>query len=73
MPVSVQFQDPVRHIIQKIPVMGNGDHDPVKGIQIILQDRERGDVQVVARLIEQKDIGILRQHAQQIQPALLSS
>src|SRR5699024_4667869 len=36
--LPVKFQDTVRNIVQEIPVVGDRDHDPCKGVQIILKD-----------------------------------
>ena len=51
--------------------MGDGHHDSFKTIQVVLQDRQRGDVQIVGGLVQQQKIGGGRQHAQKVQALFL--
>ena len=39
--------------------------------QILLQNIQGDDVQVVRRLVEHKEVGLLHQHRQQVEPAFL--
>ena len=73
MSVSVKLKNPIYHIIQKVAVMGNRDHNPLKGIQIIFQNRQCRNIQIVSRFIDQKQIDILCQNPQKIQSSFLSS
>ena len=53
--------------------MGYGNHNPREGVQIILQDHQRLNVQVIGRLVQKDHIGRFHQDTEQVQPALLSS
>ena len=61
-------ENPAHRPVEKIPVMGNDDDDPLKMIQIILKHCQCCDVEVVGRLIQNENIGRAHQHPQQIQP-----
>ena len=41
------------------------NHDPLEMIQIILQNRQRADIEVVGRLVEQKDVWRAHQDMEQ--------
>ena len=49
------------------------NHDPLEMIQIILQNRQRADIQVVGRLVEQKDVWRAHQDMEQIESAPLAA
>ena len=49
------------------------NHDPLEMIQIILQNRQRADIEVVGRLVEQKDVWRAHQDMEQIEPAPLAA
>lgn len=53
MTVSVKFKNAVHHIVQKIAVMGYGDHNPRKTVQEILQNRQRLNINIIGELIKQ--------------------
>ncbi len=67
----LKCKDPSHHPIQKIAVMGNGDHNAVEMVEIVFQDRECLYIQIIGGLIEDQHIGRLHQHTQQVQPASL--
>ena len=57
MAVAVKGKNPVCHIVQEIPVVGNENYNADKGIQVILQNRQRGNIQFVADLVHNQHIG----------------
>ena len=73
MSAAVKFKYPVHNIVQNIPVMGYSDHNTGKGIQIILQNCESGDVHIVGGLIQNIYIGPAHKHGEHVQPSLLSA
>ena len=76
--ISVHFpvadlQDPVRHPVQEITVVGHHNKRPPVGAQILFQPGDHLPVQMVRRLIEKKHIKIFRQRLRQHHPALLAA
>ena len=71
LPLSLQRKDTPDNTVQKIPVMGNHNHNSVKGIQVILQHVQGLDVQIIGGLVKDQHIGGLHQDAEQIQPPAL--
>ncbi|MPN42959.1 hypothetical protein SDC9_190517 [bioreactor metagenome] len=69
----VQNQKLIGHFIQEIAVMRNGDDGSAEAVQVILQYRQRIDVQVVRRLIHQQHIRFRHQQLQQVKPTLFPS
>ena len=62
----VDLDDAVTALIQKIAVMRDG-HDRARiGLQVIAQPAHCVQVQVVGRLVEQQDIGLLQDDARQV-------
>ena len=50
--------------------MRYGDYGAREAVEIVFEDRQRCDVKVVGRLVQQEDVGRLHQDAEQIQMAL---
>ena len=74
MPVAaIQFQNPARHIIQKVAIVGHGDHGAFILLQMLLQPQHRFGIQVVGRFVEQQNIGLLEQQPAQRHPPLLAA
>ena len=71
--VPFEAEDAVDDPVQEIPVVGDRDHDAREVVQIILQNLQRLNVEVIGGLVQDQHVGRLHQHAQQIQPPLLSS
>ena len=53
--------------------MGYGDDNALELVQIVLQHRQRADVQVIGGLVQNEHIGRFHEQTQQIQPPLLSA
>ena len=62
-PAPVQFQNPARHVVQKIAVVGHGDDRAREGGQIALQPGHGLGVQVVGGFVQEQNVGILEQQA----------
>ena len=71
--IRLHGKDPPDHPVQKVPVVGDGHHRAGEGLQVILQHRERLQVQVVGGLVQQQDVGGGGQDGEQIEPPLLSA
>ena len=57
MTVAVEGEDPIHHIVQEISIVGNENYNADKGVQVILQNRQRGNIQFVADLVHNQHIG----------------
>ena len=64
-PAPVQFQNPPRHVVQKIAIMSHGDDRAGEGGKIPFQPGHGIRVQVVGGLVEQQDVWILQQQTAQ--------
>src|SRR5215207_11182152 len=60
-------------IVKKITVMRNDDGRAIPLREIALQPFNRADIQVIGRLIEQKDVGIGKQKPRQVGARPLSA
>ena len=67
----VNLNDPLDHPIQKPAVVGDGQDGALVAIQILLQPLGGPEIQVVGRLVQQKDVGVLQNQAGQVDPGLL--
>ena len=67
------LHDALRHGVQEPAVMGNGQHRALKAQQIILQPFRGAHVQMVGRLVQQQDVGILKDESGQVYPGLLTA
>ena len=71
--MSVKCENAVCHIIQKISVMGYGDHNSYKRIKKIFENCQCRYIKIIARLIKDQHICLLAEHAKQIQSPLLTA
>ena len=46
--------------------MGDRDNNSLKAVQIILENRQRLNVQVIGRLVQKQDVGRFHQDAKQV-------
>ena len=69
----IQFQDPLRHVVQEVPVVGDGHDGPGEGRQVVLQPAYGIQVQVVGRFIQNKDITFCGQGPGNKDPLSLAS
>ena len=64
------FNNPLGYLIEKIPVMGDGQHRTLKGLDIALQPFHAAQVQMVGRLVQEQNVGFFQQQTRQIDPRL---
>ena len=69
-PALLDLDDAVHHLIQKIAVMGDGENRPLEFTQVLLQPLGGPQVQMVRRLVQQQDVGVLQDQAGQVHPGL---
>ncbi len=70
---AVQFEDPAGDVVEEVAVVGDGDDGPRIALQVLLQPGDGLGVEVVGRLVEQQDVGLLQQQAAQGDPPLLAA
>ena len=63
----------LRQPVQEKAIVGDRQNGAGEPLEIILQNRERCDVQVVGRLVQQQHIGCRHQNGEQIQPPALTA
>ena len=71
--IALEGEDAVHDTVEEVAIMGYRDDDPVEVIEIILEDRHRTDIEVVRRLIEDEDIRLGHEDAEQIEATLLAA
>ena len=65
---AVDLQDPLRHVVQEVAVVGDGQHGSRIGLEVALQPLHRLGVQVVGRLVQQQQVGLRRAAACRARP-----
>ena len=70
---AVELEDPLGHVVQEVPVVG--DRDDRAGVlrQVLLQPQHALGVEVVGGLVEQQQVGLLQQQLAQRDPAALTT
>ncbi len=61
----IQFQDPLRHIVQEVAVVGDGDHGAGIVLEMVLHPGHGLGVQVVGRFVQEQDVRLLEQEPAQ--------
>ena len=69
----VQLEDPLRHVVEEVPVVGDRQHAAGVGGEMALQPLHGLRVEVVGRLVEQQQVGLLEQQLAQRHPATLAT
>ena len=57
-------------MIEKIPVVGDDEHRPAEGLEIVLQPLDGIHVQVVGGLVQQQKVGAGEHEPGQVDPGL---
>ena len=70
---AIQLQDPARHVVEEIAVVGHGDHRTLVLLEMLFEPVDRLGVEVVRRLVEQQHVGLLQQQAAQRHAAALTA
>ena len=69
---TIDFENPGRHLIQEVAIMGHGDDGAFVILEVALQPRDRAGIEVVGRLIEQQQVRLLQQQPAQRDAAALT-
>ena len=59
----------VDDLIQEIAVVGDDHHTAIKRCQVFFQDIKGEDIEIIGRLVEDKEIRMLHQHCNEIKPS----
>ena len=70
---AVEFKNPFGGVVEKIAIMGDGDHRAGEAHQELFEPFDRLGVQVVGRLVEQQHVGLREQQLAQRHPPLLAT
>ena len=70
---AVELEDPARHVVEEVAVVGDGDDRAVVVAQEALEPRHRLGVEVVGGLVEQQQVGAGQQQPAQRHPAALAA
>ena len=70
---TIQFQNPTRDVVEKISVMSNRDDRARVTLQMMFEPRYRLGIQMIRRLVEQKNIGLLQEQPAQRNPATFAA
>ena len=70
---AVEFQDPLRRVVEKVAVVGHRHHGAGKFLQELLQPLDALGIEVVGGLVEQQHVGLGQQQAAQRHAALLAA
>ena len=70
---TVELEDPARHVVEEVPVVGHGQHGPRVRRQVALEPLHRLGVEVVGGLVEQQQGGLLQQQLAQRDPTALAT
>ena len=62
---AIELENPTGDVIQKISVMRNRDDRSRIALQVMFQPRHRLGVEVIGRLVEQKNVGFLQEQPAQ--------
>ena len=57
----VELEDPARHVVEEVAVVGDRDDGALELGQVALQPPDALGVEVVGRLVEQQHVGLLQQ------------
>ena len=70
---TVQFQDPLGRIVQKVAIVGHAHHCPGKFLQKLLEPLHALRIQVVGRLIKQQHVWLGEQQPAKRHAAFLAT
>ncbi len=72
-PAPVELEDPLRDVVEEVPVVGDGHHTPRVLLQVLLEPLHALGVQVVGRLVEEEQVRLLQQQFAQGHPPALAA
>jgi hypothetical protein len=63
----------IDHLIHEIAIVADDNHAAREILQVFFQYLKRHDIQIVGRLVEHQEVGILHQDGTEIELALLAT
>src|SRR4051794_39606305 len=72
-PTAVHLRDPLRDVVEEVPIVGDGEHGAVVLRQVLLEPEHALGVEVVGGLVEQQQVRLLQQQPGQGDAALLAT
>ncbi len=70
---AIELQDPTRDVVEKVPVVGDGDDRAGITLQVLLEPLNGLGVQMVRRLVEKEDVRFLDEEPAERDAALLAA
>jgi hypothetical protein len=70
---AVEFQNPSRHVIEEVSIVGYSDDRAGILLDVALKPRDRFRVEMVRGFVEQQDVRLLQQQATQGDAPLFTS
>ena len=70
---AVELEDPLRDVVEEVAVVGDGDDRARVLVEEALEPLDRLGVEVVGRLVEQQQVGVLEQQPGERDAALLAA
>ena len=70
---AIELENPLRRVVEKVAIVGNGDHGAGKFLQELLEPVDALGIEVVGRFVQQQHVGLRQQQAAQRHPALLAA
>ena len=69
----VELEDPLGDVVEKVPVVGDGDDGPLVAGQVLLEPLDALGVEVVRRFVQEENRGLLEEEPGERDPAALAS
>jgi hypothetical protein len=70
---AVELEDPAGDVVEEVTIVGDGDDRAGIRLQVVLEPGDRFGVEVVGRLVEQQDVGLLQQQPAESDAAALAA
>ena len=70
---AVELEDPLRDVVEEVAVVGDGDDRAGVLVEEALEPLDRLGVEVVGRLVEQQQVGVLEEQPGERHAALLAA
>ncbi len=64
-PPAIELEDPLGHVLQEVAVVGDRDDGPRVLLQVLLEPLDALGIEVVGRLVEEQEVGLLEQQLAQ--------
>ena len=70
---AVNFGDPFGHVVEEVPIVRDRDDGAGVALQVLLEPQHRFCVEVVGRLVEEQQVGLLEQKLAQCHAATFTT